>query len=193
VLPEWVPEIESKPAPGDLLLLQAFVNTFEADTGIDVLTECAEANSWLHQSGLVNTAVDLDDSGLARLRDVREAFRMLLVHNAGLGNPGPADIDLLNESLGDSAIVLRVDTEDQHSVQAVPTGTDPIGNATVRLLLIARDAQREGTWSRLKACSRSECRWAYYDRSHSQRGRWCDMATCGNRVKNQALRLRRQN
>jgi predicted RNA-binding Zn ribbon-like protein len=193
VLPNWVPEIETKPAPGDLLLLQAFVNTYEADTGIDVLTERARANSWLHQSGLVTAAVDLDDSDLARLRHVREAFRMLLLHNAGLGNPGPADIALLNESLGDSAIVLHVDTEDQYGVHAVPTGTDPVGTAIVRLLLIVREAQREGTWSRLKVCSRDDCRWAYYDRSHSHRGRWCDMATCGNRVKNQALRLRRQN
>lgn len=192
MLPDWVPDVETKPAPGDLLLLQAFVNTYEADTGIDVLTESSGANSWLHQSGLVSAAVDLDDSGLLRLREVREVFRRMLVHNAGLGNPGPAELELLNESLGDSAIVFHLDTDDQHQVQAVPTGTDPLGIAITRLLLIVRDAQREGTWPRLKACSRRECRWAYYDRSHSRRGRWCDMATCGNRVKNQALRLRRQ-
>jgi predicted RNA-binding Zn ribbon-like protein len=193
VLPDWVPDVETKPAPGDLLLLQAFVNTYEADTGIDVLTDSAGANLWLHQSGLVPAAVELDDSGLLRLREVREALRMLLVHNAGLGNPTPADIELLNESLEDSATGFHVDADDEHRVQAVPTGTDPVGVAIMRLLLIVRDAQREGTWPRLKACSRSECRWAYYDRSHSRRGRWCDMATCGNRVKNQALRLRRQN
>ena len=77
-------------------------------------------------------------------------------------------------------------------VQLLPVGKDPVRIAVARLLLIVRDAQRDGTWERLKVCSRDECRWAYYDRSHSRRGRWCDMAACGNRVKNQALRSRRQ-
>jgi predicted RNA-binding Zn ribbon-like protein len=192
MLPKWVPEIETKPAPGDLLLLQAFVNTFEGDTGIDLLTERASANAWLHDSGLVAAGIDLDDSSLLRLCEVREAFRALLEHNAGFGKPSPVDVTLLNTSVKGSAIDLRIDADDPCGVQAEPAGSDPVGLAIARLLLIVRDAQREGTWERLKACSRGECRWAYYDRSHSRRGRWCDMATCGNRVKNQMLRSRRQ-
>jgi predicted RNA-binding Zn ribbon-like protein len=192
VLPTWVPEIETKPAPGDLLLVQAFVNTFEADTGIDLLTEKASANAWLHDSGLVAAGTDLDDSGLVRLCVAREAIRTLLENNAGFGNPPRTNLGLLNESVKGSAIGIRIDADDPCTVQVEPAGTDPVGLAIVRLLLMIRDAQREGTWERLKACSRGECRWAYYDRSHSRRGRWCDMATCGNRVKNQTLRNRRQ-
>jgi predicted RNA-binding Zn ribbon-like protein len=58
------------------------------------------------------------------------------------------------------------------------------------LLLAIRDAQRDGTWQRLKACGNPDCRWAFYDRSHSRAGAWCDMATCGNRTKNRRLRQR---
>ena len=54
-----------------------------------------------------------------------------------------------------------------------------------------RDAQRDGTWARLKACNNPDCQWAYYDRSHAGRGAWCDMAVCGNRMKNRNLRSRR--
>jgi predicted RNA-binding Zn ribbon-like protein len=57
---------------------------------------------------------------------------------------------------------------------------------------VIRDAQRAGTWRRLKACGNPDCRWAFYDRSHSQAGAWCDMATCGNRIKNRKLRQRQQ-
>lgn len=192
MLPTWVPDIETKPAPGDLLLLQAFVNTFEGDTAVDLLSETASANTWLHDSGLVAAGTDLDDASLLRLREMREALRSLLVHNAGFGEPSSANLALLNKSAKGSTIGLRIDAHDQCWVQAEPAGTDPVGIAVARLVLIIRDAQREGTWERLKACSRSECRWAYYDRSHSQKGRWCDMATCGNRVKNQMLRSRRQ-
>jgi predicted RNA-binding Zn ribbon-like protein len=192
VLPTWVPDIETKPAPGDLLLLQAFVNTYEADTGIDLLTERASANEWLHDSGLVAAGTDLRASDLVRLREVREAFRALLEYNAGFGEPTLADVDLLNQSVKRSETGIRITAGDPYMMQLEPVGTDPVQIAVARLLLIVRDAQRDGTWERLKVCSRDECRWAYYDRSHSRRGRWCDMATCGNRVKNQALRSRRQ-
>ena len=59
------------------------------------------------------------------------------------------------------------------------------------LLLVIRDAQRDGTWDRLKICGNHDCRRAFYDRSHSRRGAWCDMASCGNLIKNRNLRARR--
>jgi predicted RNA-binding Zn ribbon-like protein len=59
------------------------------------------------------------------------------------------------------------------------------------LLLSIRDAQADGSWDRLKLCGNPDCRWAFYDRSHSRRGSWCDMASCGNRLKNRNLRARR--
>ena len=40
---------------------------------------------------------------------------------------------------------------------------------------------RDGTWGRLKACAEDGCRWAFYDASRNQSGRWCSMAVCGNR------------
>ena len=58
------------------------------------------------------------------------------------------------------------------------------------MLLAIRDAQSNGTWQRLKACGNPDCQWAFYDRSHSRAGAWCDMATCGNRIKNRKLRQR---
>ena len=60
------------------------------------------------------------------------------------------------------------------------------------LLLVIRDAQHDGSWQRLKACGNPDCRWAFYDRSHSRAGAWCDMATCGNRIKNRRLRQRQR-
>jgi predicted RNA-binding Zn ribbon-like protein len=53
-------------------------------------------------------------------------------------------------------------------------------------------AQRDGTWPRLKACGNPDRRWAFYDRSHSRVGAWCDMNTCGNRIKNRKLRQRQR-
>jgi hypothetical protein len=60
------------------------------------------------------------------------------------------------------------------------------------LLLIMRGAQDDGTWPRLRVCANDDCRWAFYDRSRNQHGSWCDMATCGNRLKNRELRARKR-
>ena len=59
------------------------------------------------------------------------------------------------------------------------------------LLLTIRDAQADGSWDRMKLCGNPDCLWAFYDRSHSRQGAWCDMASCGNRLKNRSLRARR--
>ena len=49
----------------------------------------------------------------------------------------------------------------------------------------------DGSWGRMKLCGNPDCLWAFYDRSHSRRGAWCEMASCGNKLKNRNLRARR--
>jgi predicted RNA-binding Zn ribbon-like protein len=70
-----------------------------------------------------------------------------------------------------------------------PLGTG--SSATIAALLaIVYDAISEGTWSRLRACRKSSCRFAYYDRSKNASRAWCSMTTCGNREKAQRRRQR---
>jgi len=47
-----------------------------------------------------------------------------------------------------------------------------------------------GNWSRLKVCANETCQLAFYDSSRNRSGRWCSMATCGNRMKGRAYRQR---
>ncbi len=188
-MPSWVQAEETKPAPMPLLLVQAFVNTFEADQSTDQLSDTHSAQHWLSQAGLIDKRTVIDDKELAKARSVREAIRALLEANAGEGRPSHQQIELLNKLAGTG--VLRVAIGDDGRIELGEAGTG-FDQVVARLLLIIRDAQRDGKWYRMKACSNSECRWAYYDRSHSNRGRWCDMAVCGNRVKNRNLRARRR-
>ncbi len=186
-LPTWVPDDETKPAPMPLLVVQCFVNTCEGDSGTDVLADPASAGAWLRAAGLLGDS-DLEDAELDLARELREAIRALLVRNGGGDDPDTSALDALAALaercrlrpviLAGGSVELRPETDD---------GTS--GLAT--LLLIIRDAQRDGSWQRLKACRNPDCRWAYYDRSHAGRGAWCDMAVCGNRIKNRNLRSRR--
>jgi predicted RNA-binding Zn ribbon-like protein len=60
------------------------------------------------------------------------------------------------------------------------------------LLISIRDAQADGTWSRLRVCRNPDCRWAFFDRSRNRQGTWCTMAACGNRDKNRRFRARQR-
>ena len=186
-LPAWVPDIETKPAPMPLLLVQSFVNTREEDAGTDLLADPSTAHDWLSEAGIL-PHLPLDEPGLALLRDIRESIRSLLVHNAGGEAPTEADLRPLAALARASRFVPRVGEGGRVNLEAEDgAGLRPMA----ALLLVIRDAQRDGSWSRLKACRNDECEWAFFDRSHARRGTWCDMAVCGNRIKNRNLRSRR--
>jgi len=185
--PSWVPDDETKPAPMPLLVVQSFVNTWEGDSGTDLLADPASAGPWFRDAGLLEAA-EVEVGDLAAVREAREAIRAMLVDNAG----GPAPDRATMDALGTLAQRCRL-----QPVLAADGGVElrPVdgfgADGVATLLLIIRDAQRDGTWARLKACRNPDCRWAYYDRSHAGRGAWCDMAVCGNRIKNRNLRSRR--
>jgi predicted RNA-binding Zn ribbon-like protein len=170
-----------------LLLVQSFVNTREEDAGTDLLAESTTAHEWLSEAGILPDLV-LDESGLTLIRDIRESIRTLLVHNAGGAPPTEAELRPLAHLARSSKFRPFVAEDGLMSLEPeAGAGLRPMA----RLLLIIRDAQRDGSWSRLKACRNADCLWAFFDRSHARRGAWCDMAACGNRIKNRNLRSRR--
>ena len=186
-LPAWVPDNETKPAPMPLLLVQSFVNTWEADAETDLLDDPEAAGQWLYEAGLLDRpAAGAPDFAAARA--VRESIRAMLVHNGGGPAPEPSGLHALRQLAERSRFVPVVGTAGTVVLQPDDGAGTPW---LARLLLVIRDAQGDGTWVRLKACRNPECRWAYYDRSHAGRGAWCDMAVCGNRIKNRNLRSRR--
>jgi predicted RNA-binding Zn ribbon-like protein len=187
-MPSWVPGEESKPAPMPLLLVQSFVNTWDGDRGTDLLLDPAAAREWLTEAGLWSAGRAPDPAELHLARTVREGIRAMLEANSGGPAPAPSDIEPLQAVANAARPALQVDPNAQVSLDVEPADGPAAGLLT--LLLMIRDAQRDGTWPRLKACGNPDCRWAFYDRSHGQVGAWCDMATCGNRIKNRRLRQR---
>jgi predicted RNA-binding Zn ribbon-like protein len=180
---------EAKPAPGRLLLVQALLNTWDGDRGTDVLLDPAAARSWLSAAGLWHDAQPPDPGELHRARSVREAIRALIVAKDDGAAPVPGDLRTLR-ALAD-AVPLRLRPDRDGRIGLEPGTADRLAAGLASLLLVIRDAQQDGSWRRLKSCRNPDCRWAFYDRSHSQRGAWCDMAVCGNRIKNRRLRERR--
>ncbi|MCX2929639.1 CGNR zinc finger domain-containing protein [Mycobacterium sp. CVI_P3] len=186
---QWLGDSEGKPAPQPLARIQALVNTVDLESGADRLAHAVDAEPWLRAQGLLppGTAASTDD--LVFIRDVREALRAMLVHNAG--GPAPTGVQLgsLNRIADAAAARVRLGPGGTLRVAA---DTDSLEGRLLSLLLVVADAQRDGTWTHLKACGNEDCRWAFYDRSRNHGGTWCDMATCGNKLKNREFRARRR-
>jgi hypothetical protein len=58
------------------------------------------------------------------------------------------------------------------------------------VLVAAGAAMADGSWSRLKACRSSTCRWAFVDTARNRSRQWCSMSVCGNREKARSFRRR---
>ena len=185
---QWLGDDESKPAPEPLVRVQALVNTVELPDGPDRLADSADARPWLIDNAPVGTdrRPDLSPTWIwsgvcarrcvrcwcttpaARRRAVRRCRRCRRSRREG---------------------TARADCGDAGEVRLSATG-DTVRERLVELLLIMRDAQRDGSWARLKACANDECQWAFYDRSRNHGGTWCEMSACGNKLKNRDFRAR---
>jgi predicted RNA-binding Zn ribbon-like protein len=193
-LPSWASHVEDKLAPMPLLLVQAFVDTVDQDLGTDIFADPDQARAWLVDAGLRVPDPDRPDPGfaddLALAREARASIRALIGRNTANQPLALDDLAPLEKILGQAQPRLAVGADGLLRLgPALPART--LADGLLGLMLIIRDAQADGSWDRLKLCSNPDCRWAFYDRSHSRRGAWCDMASCGNRVKNRNLRARR--
>jgi predicted RNA-binding Zn ribbon-like protein len=186
---QWPGDDESKPAPEPLVRVQALVNTVERPDGSDRLAELSDARPWLVDNNLLARTADLTTADLDLVRAVREALRTMLVHNAGGPPPNKTALAPLRTVAAEGTALA--DIGDAGEVRLSATG-DSVRERLVELLVIIRDAQRDGTWARLKACANDECQWAFYDKSRNHGGSWCTMATCGNKLKNREFRARRR-
>jgi predicted RNA-binding Zn ribbon-like protein len=185
----WLADHESKPAPGPLLRVQALVNTIELPGGPDRLADPGDATPWLIDNELLESDAAVSDADLQLVRDVREALRALLIHNSGGPSPSDAVVAPLRAVAAGGAARAELGSD---GVVGLAAAGDSVAERLVNLLLITRDAQRDGSWARLKVCANDECLWAFYDRSRNHGGTWCEMSACGNRLKNREFRARRR-
>jgi predicted RNA-binding Zn ribbon-like protein len=181
-VPSWYPfdPEEAKPAPEPLLLVQAFLNTRDFEADRDLLEDREEARRWLTAAGLLAKGAGLTAPELESARAVRDGIRSL-VEGGGRVRP-------LRELAEAHRVRLLVPKNGELALE--PARREDLGDGLFGLLLVIRQAQQDGIWSRLHACANPECRWVFYDSSRNQQGNWCDMAVCGNRLKNRRLRAR---
>ncbi len=180
------------PAPGQLGLVQAFLNThydLEVIHGAEVFATPAALRGWLVGRELMSAAeARLTARDLRRALAVRESLRSLARANAGEGADAlPEALKALNAGAAGAVIEVRFSAGRPRFAVAQRGGFDA---ALGVLLAVAAAAMIEGAWSRLKVCPGIDCGWAFYDHSRNRSGRWCSMSVCGGRAKARAHYLR---
>jgi predicted RNA-binding Zn ribbon-like protein len=181
-----------EPAPGQLALVQSFVNThydLEVVHGAEVLATPSALADWLVRRELIaDRAARLTSRDLTRALAVRESLRSLARANAGDGVIGvPAAFEALNAAAAGGAVEVRFSADRPRFAVAQRGGFDA---ALGFLLGVAAGAMIDGAWVRLKACPGTNCGWAFYDHSRNRSGRWCSMSVCGGRAKARSHYLR---
>jgi predicted RNA-binding Zn ribbon-like protein len=176
--------MSSNAAPEPLETIRAFVNTYDYDDGSDALPDAPALTAWLGDHGLGKPKAGAAD--LRRARELRKALHTILRHHAGadLDPSAPRAVDAAADR---ARLAVVFDEQGQAQLEPKAGGVD---GALGRLLATMADAQRDGTWSRLKACLADDCQWAFYDQSRNRSGVWCDMKVCGNRHKVREFRAR---
>ena len=175
---------DREPAPGELALVQAFLNShwdLEADFGADLLATPEALRAWLVRRRLIARDARVSPRDHRAALAVRDGLRALLIANNG----GPLE----------SGAVAALDTE----ARAAPLGVElgggepsfvPLpgrldGALSLVLSIVAR-SMLDGSWPRFKSCRDDHCRWAFYDHSRNGASSWCSMAVCGGRAKQRA-------
>jgi predicted RNA-binding Zn ribbon-like protein len=170
------------PAEGDLRLVQDFANTLDREHGHDLLDGPEGLAAWLEHRGF--DATGLGRADVERAVEVREALRDLLLANNG--GPAAPEAQAVLE-----AAARRARLEPAFGPAALVPSAGGLDGVLGRVLAVAFAAMLDGRWERLKACPRDACGWVFLDRSHANRGTWCSMKICGNRVKAGAYYRRR--
>jgi predicted RNA-binding Zn ribbon-like protein len=192
----WVRKLAARqpgnraPAPGDLELVQAFVNTFwDVDReGAEQLIDGSALGAWFAEYGLLEPGTNLGEAALRRALDVRGGLRALLFANNGAAVDGAA-IERLNRALRGPGLFVQLGVSTPPGFSAQRRDLD---GALASIATIVALAQIDGTWCRLKACRGNHCGWAFYDHSRNQSGTWCAMSLCGSRAKARDYRRRKR-
>lgn len=175
------------PAPGSLRLVQALVNTLNAEMGRDLLGAPAEAAGWLAAGGFLPASAQLTGAQHHALVELREAIRSVLgTHTERLDDLEAAS--RLTSALACCRLIVAVDPPG--TARLVSADHDPFTRVVGDVAIAIAEAAAAGTWDRLKSCPGHLCGWAFYDRSPSGRSRWCSMQLCGARAKMRTYRGR---
>jgi predicted RNA-binding Zn ribbon-like protein len=195
-LPGYVPDLDTA---------IDFINTTGISRGkpFEDFATVADAVHWLHETGYLDHQAAVAEfvrltsdaaqgaASLARLREMRAGLRELVDAIAEDRAPRAGAVEAVNAALG---VPERVALRLEGAKVVIETRRDgaPFDQALASIARFVADELSSGRPERFRICENDTCRWAFYDKSRPGTRRWCEMSSCGNRMKAARHRARRK-
>ena len=178
------------PAPGELAVVQAFLNTpwdVVNRRNAETLASPEALRDWLQARRLVAGPTRFTSQDLDRALAVREGLRALAFANNDHGLDRGA-IDAMRQASAGAGVEIHIEPD---GPRLLADPTRGIEGAISALFAITARAMIDGSWRRMKACPGDCGGWAFYDYSRNQSGLWCSMKVCGDRHKSRVYYRRK--
>ena len=175
------------PAPGGLETVRSFLSLHDHPQGDDESFPPTPATleRWIRDLGLVEAGESIADEDRVWALEVREALMTKIDENAGAPRDHDA-IERLNHAAQDTGLQLCFGCEENR----LHTEAGGMRGAIGRVLGTAFLADLDGSFRRLRQCQDPTCMAIFFDHSKNHSGKWCSMASCGNRNKVRKFRER---
>jgi predicted RNA-binding Zn ribbon-like protein len=177
------------PAPGDLELVQRFMNLHEHGPGDegDLPPPAEMLEDFLRSRGLLDDGVPFTEADRDAALELHRALHSKV--RADLEGEMPdADVAAIDQAAQRAGLHPHFG----HSGPVLVPTEHGVPGALGRIVAVAFLADLDGSWEDLKECAGEDCSAVFFDRSKNHSGRWCSMSTCGNRAKVRAWRDRRR-
>jgi predicted RNA-binding Zn ribbon-like protein len=173
-----------------------FVNTAGLSKGkpFEALPDTTAAVQWLKAAGYLSdeaASVELErftaaparaEAALRRLRQTRAGLRELIDALAEDRDPRREAVEAVNAALRVREAAQLVRSGSRLRIAYRREG-EPFEQALAAISRAVAAELSEGRPERFRVCENDRCRWAFYDSSRPGTRRWCEMASCGNRMK----------
>jgi predicted RNA-binding Zn ribbon-like protein len=120
---------------------------------------------------------------LASVIELREALAAVLYTWADGGKSADGQVKILETQFHAAALHRSLRSGDERLVWSWSGFEQQAELPLWKLAQSASDLLVSEDANQVKACGDSTCRWLFLDLSKNHTRRWCDMKTCGNRMK----------
>jgi predicted RNA-binding Zn ribbon-like protein len=115
--------------------------------------------------------------------ELREALAAVLYGRIDGGKPPATQVETLEKHFHAAALQRRLRAAHSHLVWTWSSAEQQAEIPLWKLAQAASDLLVSSDAQRIKDCGDPTCRWLFLDLSKNHTRRWCDMKTCGNRMK----------
>src|SRR5215213_3000184 len=120
---EQVPS-HRQPAPGDLEVIRAFINTLDVEDGEDQLDTPQALVAWLAGRELLAPGTKATRADLGRALELREAFREILLGHHGGYEVDPAALEALQRASERARVEVRFGADGIARAEPVRPGVE---------------------------------------------------------------------